>query len=157
MVDEKKAIKIFYSYAHKDEKMREELEKQLSLLKNQQIIVGWHHRDIQAGEKWKHKINTHLNTSDIILLLVSPDFMASDYCYSIEVKQAMERHERGEARVIPIICRPVYWRGAAFGKLEPLPTGYRPISAPGWHNRDEAFFNVAEGIRKIVEELQRRR
>src|SRR5436190_23033394 len=114
MVDEKRTIKIFYSYAHKDERLRQELEKQLSLLKKQDIIVGWHHRDIQAGDEWKHETDTHLNASDIILLLISPDFMASDYCYSIEVKQAMKRHERGEARVIPIICRPVFWQGAAF-------------------------------------------
>src|SRR6266446_10995658 len=105
-----KDITIFFSYAHEDEPRRKELEKQLSFLKRQGIISGWHDRDIQAGQEWEHEIDRHLNTAQIILLLISPDFMDSDYCYSVEMKRAMERHEQGEARVIPIILRPVNWQ-----------------------------------------------
>ncbi len=147
------AVEIFYSYSHKDETLREELEKRLSLLKWQGIITDWHDRRIVAGQEWIGEIDTHLNTADVILLLISPDFMASTYCYGIEVKHAMERHERGETRVIPIILRPVYWQGAPFGKLQPLPTDGKPVKSRYWHNLDEAFFNVAEGIRKVVQEL----
>ena len=82
----------------------------------------WHDRNISAGTEWEREINKHLNEADIILLLISPDFIASDYCYSKEMKWAMDRHERGEARVIPIILRPVdNWKGAPFGKLQALP------------------------------------
>lgn len=145
------SIEIFYSYSHKDEALREELKKQLSLLKWQGLITGWHDRRIVAGQEWADEIDTHLNTAQIILLMVSPDFMASKYCYGVEVKRAMERHERGEAIVIPVILRPVYWQGAPFSKLQALPTDAKPVTSSGWHNTDEAFFNVAEGIRKIVE------
>lgn len=147
-------IEIFFSYSHKDEALREELEKQLSLLKWQGIITGWHDRKIIAGQEWANELDIHLKTAQIILLLVSPDFMSSDYCYGIEMQGAMERHERGEARVIPIILRHVYWRDASFGKLQALPKDARPVTDPYWYNIDKAFLNVAEGIRQIVEELK---
>ena len=122
-------IEIFYSYAHKDETLREELEKQLSLLQWQGILTGWHDRRIGAGQEWADEINTHLNTANVILLLISPDFMASKYCYGIEVKRAIERHEQGDALVIPIILRPVHWQGAPFGKLQALPTDAIPVTS----------------------------
>ncbi|MFL5628042.1 MAG: toll/interleukin-1 receptor domain-containing protein [Ktedonobacteraceae bacterium] len=150
----KGTIEVFYSYAHKDEKLRNKLETQLSLLKQQGHITNWHDRKIDAGQEWANEINEHLNAADIILLLVSPDFLASNYCYSIEMKRALERHERGEARVIPVIIRPVYWQGAPIGKLQALPKDAKPVTS--WNNQDEAFFNVAEGIRKIVEEIRNR-
>ena len=123
-----KAVEIFYSYAHKDQKLRNELEKRLSLLKKNNLIIGWHDRDIQAGKEWEHEINTYLNTANIILLLVSPDFIASGYCYSTEVKRAMERHDSGEALVIPIILRPTIWKDTPFGKLQALPKNSRPVT-----------------------------
>lgn len=149
-----KPVEIFYSYSHKDEKLRNKLETHLSLLKQQGLVINWHDRKISAGKEWQKEINIYLNTAHIVLLLISPDFLASDFCYSIEMKRAVERHERGEAHVIPIILRPVYWHGALFGKLQALPTDAKPITGPSWHNQDEAFFNVAEGIRKVVEEFQ---
>lgn len=99
---------------------------------------------------WEREITEHLNTAQIILLLVSPDFMASDYCYGVEMKKALERHERGEADIIPVILRPVYWQGAPFGSLQALPTDAKPVTGPSWHSLDKAFFNVAEGIRKVA-------
>ena len=150
----KRAIEVFYSYAHKDEKLRNKLETQLSLLKQQGHITNWHDRKIGAGKEWANEINEHLNAADIILLLVSPDFLASNYCYSIEMKRALERHEAGDATVIPIILRKVYWQGAPIGMLQALPKDAKPVTS--WKNQDEAFFNVAEGIRKIVEEIRNR-
>src|SRR6266581_3517067 len=102
--------------------MREKLEKQLRALKRQGIIDVWHDREISAGTEWEREIDKHLNSAQIILLMVSPDFMDSDYCYSIELKRAIERHDRGEARVIPIILRPVSWRKSPIGKFQALPT-----------------------------------
>jgi hypothetical protein len=106
-------IEIFYSYAHEDEKQRKELDKHLYNMRRQGLIAEWYDRDISAGMEWEHEIDIHLNTAQIILLLISPDFMASDYCYSIEMQRAMERHEAGEARVIPIILKHVDWQDAS--------------------------------------------
>ena len=147
-----KRKEIFFCYAREDEKLRVELEKQLNILKRQGVINFWHDREISAGTEWEREIDVHLNTAHIVLLLISPDFMVSDYCYGKEMKRAMERHEAGEALVIPVILRPVYWRRAPFGKLQALPTDGKPVVI--WHNLDEAFYDVAEGIRKAVEEIK---
>jgi hypothetical protein len=145
------AVEVFYSYAHEDETLQKELEKHLSILRQEGFIAEWHHRRIIAGTDWTHTIDSHLNTAPIILMLISPNFIASDYCYGIEMKQAMERQAHGEAIVIPIILRPVDWKGAPFEGLQLLPTNAKPITA--WSNRDAAFFDVARGIRKAVETL----
>jgi tetratricopeptide (TPR) repeat protein len=121
-------------------------------LQRQGLINMWYDRDISAGKEWEHEISQHLNTAQIILLLVSPDFMNSDYCYSIEMQRAIERDEMSEAKVIPVILRPVYWQGI-LGKLQALPTDAKPVTDPDWHNLDSAFYNVAEGIRKVVNDF----
>lgn len=146
-------IKLFYSYAYerRDERLRNELEKHLSSLRNQGYISDWHNRQIVAGKEWAREVDEHLNTANIILLLVSPDFMASDYCNDVEVKRAMERHEAREARVIPIILRPVDWHDAPFGKLQALPGNGKSVSS--WQNTDEALYHVAQEIRKAIELL----
>jgi hypothetical protein len=146
-----KKIKIFLSYSHKDENLRDELGKHLSLLKRQQIISAWHDRNISAGTEWASQISEHLETAKVILLLISADFLASDYCFDIEVKRAMERHNKGEARVIPIILRPTDWSSAPFGRLQALPNDAKPITT--WENQDLAFANVVKGIRLVCEEL----
>jgi hypothetical protein len=146
-----KAIEVFFSYAHEDEKLRDQLEKHLSLLKRQGVITGWHDRKIGAGKEWHNEIDIHLNTSRIILLLISSAFIASNYCWDVEVKQAMERHEAKQARVIPVILKPVDWKSAPFSKLQALPKDGKPVIK--WGNRDEAFENVTQGIRVAVEEL----
>jgi hypothetical protein len=121
----------------------------------QGMISSWHDRKILPGDEWKHHIHDHLETADIILLLISADFIASDYCLDIEVKTALRRHESGEACVIPILLRPVDWTGAVFAKLQALPTHGRPVTM--WADRDEAFLDVAQGIRKVAELLRARR
>lgn len=145
------AVEVFYSYAPQDEPLRRKLEKHLSIFKRQRLITDWHYRKVTAGAEWECEVDSHLNTAQLILLLVSPDFIASDYCYDIEVKRAMERHEAGEACVIPVILRPAHWEEAVFGKLQALPVDGKPVTR--WRTHDEAFFNVAEGIRKAIKEL----
>ena len=130
-------VEVFFSYAHEDEALRDELEKHLAILKWQGVITGWHDRKIGAGREWEGEISTHLNTARVILLLISPDFLASDYCYDVEMKRAMQRHDAREARVIPVILRPVDWKGAPFGKLQALPTDAKSVTT--WTNQDEAF------------------
>jgi TIR domain len=141
-------IEVFFSYAHEDESLRNKLANHLKIFERQGIISGWHDRQIVAGSEWAGQIDDHLNTAQVILLLVSDDFLASDYCYDVEMKRAMERHEGGEARVIPIILRPCPWQSAPFGKLQALPKDARPVTQ--WQNRDEAFLDIANGIKAAV-------
>ena len=149
-------IKTFFCYAHEDKKLLEKLRKQLKPLEREGLIEMWYDGDISAGTEWEPVIGERLNTAEIILLLVSPDFIDSDYCYRIEMIQAVGRHECGEACVIPIILRPIYWQKAPFGKLQALPKDGKPVVGPSWHNQEEALFNIQEGIRAVVEEMTKR-
>jgi nucleoside phosphorylase len=146
-------IKVFFSYSHKDEALRDQLATHLSALKRQGNIQEWHDRAIEAGSEWAGEIDHNLESAHIILLLVSADFINSDYCMDKELSRAMERHKAGEARVIPIILRPVDWDGLSFSRLQALPTDGKPITS--WPNQDEAFLNVAKGIRSVIEGIAR--
>jgi tetratricopeptide (TPR) repeat protein len=147
------SIKVFYCYAREDKALRETLEKHLGNLKRQELITGWSDRNIDAGKEWAKEIDSNLNTANIILLLISPDFMHSDYCYSHEMNHALKRHENGTARVIPIILRHVEYEGAPFSCLQALPTDAIPVTDHKWGSRDVAFSNVAQGIKIVVKEL----
>jgi hypothetical protein len=144
-------IKIFFCYAREDGALLQGLEKQLRILRRQGLIDVWYDRDISAGADWEREIRKNLDSSHIILLLISPDFMASDYCEGVEVKRAMERHQRGEAIVIPVILRPTLWQGAPFGKLQVLPEDGKPLSS--WPDRDTAFYAIATGILHTIEDF----
>ena len=142
---------VFFSYSHADEELRDQLEKQLAMLKWQGVIDTWHDRRIGAGQEIDLTIDEHINTDDIILLLVSPDFISSRYCYEIEMKRAMERHEAGEAIVIPVILRACEWHFAPFGKLMATPLDGKPVTS--LPNRDEAFLQVARAVREAAQRL----
>ena len=145
-------LRLFYSYSHKDEELRKELEEHLALLRRQDYIVGWHDRKIGPGQEWKDQLDKNLEDAQIILLLISPSFLASDYCYDIETRRALDRHDKGEATVIPVLLRPVDWEGAPFARLQGLPIDLRPVST--WTNKDEAFQNIAQGIRRAIEGMR---
>ena len=125
----------------------------MALLKRQGDLVCWHDRRVGAGEEWNGQLDRNLEEARVILLLISPSYLASDYCFDVETKRALERHDRGEATVIPVLLRPVDWEGAPFARLQGLPTGLRPVTS--WPNRDEAFRDVAQGIRRAVASLKR--
>jgi hypothetical protein len=144
-------VPVFISYSHKDEKHRESLESHLKLIQREGQISKWHDRKIAAGEEWKNAIDDNLHQARIILLLVSPEFIASDYCYDIELKEAMKLHEAGKAKVVPVIVRPCDWKKACFAKLQALPMDGKPVIE--WQVRDKAWLDVAGGIRKIAEEI----
>lgn len=147
-------VEIFFSYSHKDEAFREQLETNLSMLKRQGLINPWTDRMITAGEEWKGEIDENLKLANIVLLLITANFLASDYCYDIEMKRAMAMHETGEVCVIPIILTPVEgWEHSPFSKLQVLPRDGKPVTQ--WSDRDEAFVNVAQGIRKSIERIRR--
>ena len=146
------SITIFFCYAHEDEPFLNKLKAYLRPLQRQGLIDIWHDRDISAGTEWEREISQHLNEAKIILLLVSPDFMNSDYCISVEMKRALERNERKEAIVIPVILRPIYWQGV-LGNIQALPTDVKPVVDRYWHTLDEALYDAAEGVRKVVVQL----
>jgi TIR domain len=148
-------LKLFYSYSHRDEEHRDRLQAHLATLRRQGSIEDWHDRKILPGEIWAEKIDTKLQTADIILLLVSADFINSDYCYGRELEVALERHAVNEARVVPIIVQPVDWTGTPISDLQALPPDARPVTT--WPNQEEAWVKVATGIREVVDDLQRRR
>jgi internalin A len=145
-------INLFYSYSRKDELLRENLETHLKILNRQGLIQSWYDRDIDAGEDWQNEINSHLEHADIILLLISADFIASDYCYELEMERALEREEKGEVHIIPIIVRAVNWQTSPVAKYNVLPKGGEPVTS--WLNQDEAWTDVAQGIEKVVKKIR---
>lgn len=140
---------VFFSYSHKDEALRDELETHLKLLQRQGIISGWHDRKIQPGVDWAREIDQQLENARLILLLVSADFLASDYCWSKETIRAIERHKAGDATVIPVILRSCDWKGAPFSELQGLPKDMKAVTS--WPDRDAAWTDVAKGIRRAAE------
>src|SRR5450755_594159 len=151
MMSKPEPVSLFISYAHKDEPLRKQLETHLSLLQRQGLISTWQDRRIMAGTDWAQAIDEHLNSASIILLLISANFLASDYCSGVEMQRALDRDKAGQARVIPIIVRPCDKKGAPFAHLQALPKDARAITA--WNNRDEAWTDVIAGIRRVIEAL----
>jgi TIR domain/AAA domain len=147
-------VNVFLSYVHEDEELLRQLEAHLSMLKREGLIATWCDRQIMPGADWAGVIDQHLEQASLILLLVSADFLASDYCYQIEVKRALELHQAGRAVVIPIIIRSADWKNAPFAQLQALPTGAKAIT--DWSNQDNAFVDVVAGIREVVEKLANR-
>jgi len=144
-------IKLFYCYAHEDKTLRDELQVSLAGLRRQYQLANWYDREILPGEKWEEAIDKHLSTADVILLLISPHFVDSDYCYGKEMQQALERHHAGNCCVIPILLRPTYWEETPFSTIQMLPTDARPVTS--WSDRYEAFHDVAKGISAAIKAL----
>jgi len=145
------AIEVFISYSHQDQALRTELEKHLSNLKRLNIITTWHDGNIPPGKELEPEIMNHLKRAQIILLLVSADFIASDFCYTKEMKEAFARHDANQARIIPILLRPTDWQGTPFSKLKMLPTDANAITL--WPTPDEGFVDVVNGIRIAIDDL----
>ncbi|MEO5731955.1 MAG: TIR domain-containing protein [Byssovorax sp.] len=147
------AIDVFISYSPADDAARRTLETHLSALQRGRLIRTWAAHQIGPGREWRAVIDKRLDEAHVVLLLISPDFLASDYCYDVEMKRALERHRAGVARVIPIIVRHVDWRGTPIDGLVMLPEQGRPVSSSGWGTIDKAWTNVAIGLRSVVEEM----
>ena len=138
-------VEVFISYSHVDEPFRRQLDAHLAQLQRNGVIDSWHDRKIAAGAELDRAIDARLESADIILLLVSSDFLASDYCYEREMRRALERHEQNSAVVIPVIIRHVDWDASPFRKLVALPTDGRPVAS--FPDRDEAWTIIAKAIR----------
>jgi internalin A len=149
------AVHVFYSYSHKDSRLRDKLESHLSLLRRDGLIAEWFDGKIKPGEEIDPKIDVNLARSEVVLLLISADFLNSEYCYETEMQKALSRHSEGTARVIPIIIRPIEdgWKGTIFATLKALPKDGKPVTS--WRNRDEAWVSVANGVREAIIDLGR--
>jgi len=145
-------VKLFYSYSHRDEELKNELIAHLSLLSRQNIISSWHDRLIDVGSDIDKNISAELESSHIILLLISAHFIASDYCYETEMTKAIDKHKDGSAIVIPVILHPCDWQSAPFGKLKATPTDGKPVS--DFDNQQKAFTIIAKDIRKAAEKFK---
>jgi len=154
-VQPKKALRLMCCYSRKDATLREELDVYIAPLKRQEIIESWYDGEIQAGVEWRKEIMRHLEESDIIVLLISAYFIASDFCYNIEMTRALERHDAGEACVIPIIVRTSDWLSAPFARLQSLPKD--TLAVTSWTNQDEAWTDVVTGIRRVAESMRQRK
>jgi O-acetyl-ADP-ribose deacetylase (regulator of RNase III) len=144
-------IEIFISYAHEDETLRQRLGKHLSGLRREGVITDWHDREITAGSEWATEIDRHLDSARVILMLLSADFIDSDYCYGVEMTRALERHRAGDARVIPVVLRAVDWTHSPLGRIQGLPKDAKPVTS--WSDQDSAFLDVTEGIRAALRQL----
>jgi len=145
-------IRIFLSYAHADEKYRVELDKHLKVLKRRGLIDSWNDRCLMPGDEWGTVIDDNLRSADIVLLLVSVDFINSEYCFELEMGEALARHERGECIVIPIILRPCLWQDLPFGKLQAGTRDGKPVEK--YPSLDDAFLEVTQGLETVVKKIQ---
>jgi len=140
--------RIFFSYSHEDELLRDQLEKHLASLKHEGAVESWHDRRINPGEDLAASIDAQIDRADVILLLVSASFLSSHYCYSIEMNRALERHGNNECSVVPVILRACDWSHTPLGQLLAIPTDGKPITS--WANPDEAYTDVVRQIRKLL-------
>ncbi len=144
-------LEIFFSYAHEDEDLMNDVRRQLIVFERNGRILKWHDRMIPPGAEWRNQIDARLEAAGVVLLFMSPHFIESRYCYEIEGEAALQRHKVGAARVIPIVLRPCAWEETPFGAIQALPRDAKPISR--WADRDEACLDAARGVMKVVDEL----
>ncbi len=142
-------MKAFISYSHRDSKALDRLHTHLAMLRREDLISAWHDREIPAGSNVDRQVNANLNDSDLFLAMVSPDFLASPYCYEREMETALKRHQEGSLRVIPIILEPCDWKSSPLGKLKALPKDGKPISL--WTNENVAYLDAVTELRRLTE------
>jgi hypothetical protein len=141
---------IFYSYSHKDEELRDRLSTYLAPLRRKGRIVEWHDRKIEPGTDWDTEISNRLDSANLVLLLLSPEFLASDYCFGVEVEKSLTRLKSGTLRVAPVLLRPCLWEDSPFSELQMIPRDARAISSAS--SPEEAWKAVALEISKMVSE-----
>ena len=149
------SVKLFVSYAHKDEKYKEDLEEHLSSLTRNKLIDSWHDRKIMPGTKWKDEIDSNLSEADIIIFLVSSSFINSDYSQEIEVKTAVKQHEKGRSVLIPVVIRACDWHDMIFSAFQGLPKDAKAVKS--WRDEDEAWLDVVQGIKDVAKEIAQKK
>ena len=137
-------LSLFLSYAHADESIAEALRRHLSPLRHEGVVEAWYDRDLGPGDRWDDEISARLEAADIVIALLSADFVASEYAYGRELRRALELHQLGRLVLVPVIGRACYWQSLPIGSLQALPDGGRPITS--WDDRDSAYVTVVRGI-----------
>ena len=141
--------KAFISYSHRDEKALERLHTHLAMLRRENLIISWYDREILAGGEIDRDVSSNLADSDLFLALVSPDFLASNYCYEREMEVALKRHQDSSLRIIPIILEPCDWKSSPLGQIKALPKDGKPISL--WTNENVAYLDIVTELRRLTE------
>lgn len=147
-------VRIFWSYSHRDEGLREALREHLAPLVREGLIAEWHDRKIVAGDAWEVEIDEQLSIADIVLILLSPSYIASEFCWSIELPKALERLERREIKIIPVVLRPCLWQNTPLSRLQAVPKNARPVT--DWQDQDLALVDIVGAIRLAAEEIVRK-
>jgi TIR domain/Putative peptidoglycan binding domain len=147
----RRPLKLFLSYAHEDRDILEGLRKHLAPLRYEQVVADWFDREITPGEDWDREILTRLESADLVIVIVSADFVASEYAFGTELTRALELHDHGRLRVIPVIGRNCRWQNLPFARLQALPEGALAIS--GWPDRDDAYVSVVVGVERAAREI----
>ncbi len=145
-------LNVFISYSHKDEEYLRELENHIANLKRKNLIRAWSDREIRPGMDWSNEISNQMEKADLILLLVSASFLASNYIYGVELRKAIDRHNSGDSVVVPILLRPCDWHGKPFSKFQILPRNAKPIST--FENKDLAYTEISENLERILNSVQ---
>ncbi len=144
-------INIFYSYAHQDEDLLQKFRRHMANLIRQGLVSESYDRQISAGTEWKEYLDTAISNAQIILVFMSPDYLASDYLYGLELQHALERQRAGEAVIIPIILRPVHWQSTPISRFQAFPPQGKPITS--YTSLDLGFFEAAQALGKVVQSL----
>jgi len=142
------AWNVFYSHSHKDSNLRDRLGTHLAPLRHQHKIIEWYDRKIEPGANWNSEVDAKLESAHLILLLISADFLASDYCFGVEVEKALERLKHGQVKVMPILLRECLWSDSPFSRLQIIPRDAKPVTS--WSSEDAALANVASEIQAVV-------
>lgn len=148
----KPEIRIFVSYSHVDEAARVKLETHLAALKWDNVST-WFDGDLDAGDALDRDIARELRRAHIFVALLSPNYLASDYCWKKEFKRAMTRRSQGLVRVVAAVVRPCDWKATRAARFKLLPTDGRPVTQ--WRPADKAYLNIAEGIRGVVTTIRK--
>jgi hypothetical protein len=147
-----KDLTAFISYSHLDEHAVDRLTKHFSMLRRDGLVTEWHDQKILAGGDIDAEISKHLDSSDLFIPLLSPDFLASSYCYDLEMTRALERHDKGVLRIVPIVVQPCDWQNSPLGNLKALPKDGKPVS--DWTNANSAWLDVVQRLRRLIEEVE---
>ena len=150
---ESSPAKVFISYCHMDKSLKEELIKHLSPLERLGLIEIWTDLEIKPGDEWDKEISKNIESADIVLLLISIDFINSKYCYDVELEQAISRFQDEGMRIVPVILRPCMWKHTSFAKFQALPSEAKAVTT--WNNQDEALSDVAQGLYNLMAKINK--
>ena len=149
-------LRVFIMYAHEDKPVRDKLLQHFRPMVRRGDIDLWSDHEIRPGALWDEEIRTRLNTSDLIIMLVSDDFFASEYIHNVEMESALIRHERGETRLVPVIARYCAWEDVSeIARLQVLPSGGKPVLSKGWDAEDQPYVNIVKGVREAMRDLRK--